>query len=65
MAAHRADEAARRIGLKPALVLPPVPHAVLRAQHPPVAFAVEHGEVTDREPECAGLEPSAAPLLDE
>ena len=65
VSARRADQAARRVCLQPPLVLPPVPDPVLRAQHPPPAFAVEHGQVAHGDPEGTRLQASDAPLLDE
>ena len=65
MSARRTHEAARRIGLQPALVLAPVPDAVLRSEHPSPAFAIEHREVADGDAIPARLEVSGAPLLDQ
>ena len=56
MAARRAHETPRRVGLQPALVLAPVPDAILGAEHPPTAFAVEHRQVADRNPVRARLQ---------
>src|SRR5207245_6406034 len=41
MSARGAHQAPRRICLQPALVLAPVPDAVLRSEHPSPAFAIE------------------------
>jgi len=58
-----AHQAAWRVGLQPALVLAPVPHTVLRSDHPAVPFAVEDREVAHREPERAGLQATVAALI--
>src|SRR5207253_100994 len=65
MSARRTHEAARRIGLQPALVLAPVPDAVLRSEHPSSAFAVEHRQVAHGDAIRARLEISGASLLDQ
>src|SRR5437899_11045961 len=65
MSARGAHQASRRIGLQPALVLAPVPDAVLRSEHPSPAFAIEHREVADGDAIPARLEVSGAPLLDQ
>jgi hypothetical protein len=63
--ARSAHEPPRRVGLQPALALAPVPDAILRAEHPPTPLAVEDGEVSNREPECARLQRTATPLFDQ
>src|SRR5437899_3032422 len=45
MSARGAHQAPRRIGLQPALVLAPVPDAVLRAEHPSPAIASHAGSI--------------------
>jgi len=65
MPARRAHEPPRRVGLQPSLVLPPVPDAVLRAEHPPPAFVVEHRQVAHRDAKRAWLKIADTPLLDE
>lgn len=65
MAARRADEASRRVGLKPALALSPVPDAILGTKHPAPPLAVEDRKVADREPEGSGLEAAVAALVDQ
>lgn len=65
MAARRAHKAARWIGLQPTLSFAPVPDAVFWAEHPSPALAVEHRQVAYSEPECASLQSSIAPLLDQ
>src|SRR5579859_2008438 len=62
MGAHQPP---RRIGLQPALVLAPVPHAVLGTEHPPVALAVEHGEIAHGQPERARLQAAVPALIHE
>ena len=52
MAAGRAHKAARRVRLQPTLILSPVPDSVFGPKHPAAPFAVEHREVSDRQPEC-------------
>ena len=54
--ASGADEAPGRVGLQPAIVLAPVPDAVLRPQHPAMALAVEHGKIAYGEPESTRLQ---------
>ena len=51
MSARRADEAARRVGLQPALVFTPVPDAVFGPEHPTPALAVKDREIPYGEPE--------------
>ena len=53
MAAGRADETSRRVGLQPALVFTPVPDAVFGPEHPTPALAVKDGEIPYGEPECS------------
>ena len=65
MPAGGANEPPRGIRLQPPLVLASVPHAVLGSEHPPMPLAVEHREITYREPKCARLQPAVAPLLDQ
>src|SRR6266581_3293880 len=65
VAAGRTNEPPRRIRLQPPLVLAPVPDPVLWAERPPPAFVVEHGEVSDRDPEGPRLQAPGAPLLDQ
>lgn len=65
VAARRANEAARRIGLQPALVFAPVPDPVLGPEHPPAALAVEHREVAYSDPERARLHVAGAPFLEQ
>src|SRR2546426_10479605 len=63
MSARGAHQPSRRIGLQPALVLAPVPDAVLRSEHPSPAFAIEHRQVAHGDAIRARLEISGAPLL--
>ena len=63
--ARGADEAARRIRLQPSFVLTPVPDAILWAEHPSPALAVEHGEVAHRDAKRARLQVADAALLDQ
>ena len=63
MAAGGADQSARRIGLKPSLILAAVPDAILRPEHPPPPFAVEHGQVPDRHPERPREQAAFAALI--
>ena len=63
VAARRTHEAARRVCLQPPLVLAAVPDAVFRPEHPTPALAVEHGQVSDREPERARRHAAFAPLV--
>jgi hypothetical protein len=63
--ARRTDEAPRRIGLQPPLVLAPVPDAILRTEHPAPAFAVEHPEISHGDAKGARLQIAGATLLDE
>ena len=65
MTARWTDKPPRWIRLQPPLVLSPVPDPVFRTQHPPPALAVEHGEVTHRDPKSARLQVADAPLLDQ
>jgi hypothetical protein len=65
VAAVAADEAAWRIGLQPAFVLPPVPDTVLGPEHPPPAFAVQHREISHRDSERAWLHVARAPFFDQ
>jgi hypothetical protein len=65
MAARCAHEASRWVGLQPSLALSPIPDTVLRAKHPSPPFAVEDGEVANREPEGSGLEAAVATLVDQ
>ena len=65
MAARIAHQPARRIRLQPPLVLPSIPHTVLRAEHPPTTFAIEHGEVAHGEAKRARLQPARATFLDQ
>ncbi len=65
MSTRRAHQPARRIGLQPPFVFPPVPDSVLRSQHPSPSFAVEHGEVANRDAERTRLKVAGVPLLDE
>ena len=62
MPAVGAYQPPRRVCLQPALVLPPVPHSVLRTEHPAMPLAVQHREVTHCEPEGTRLE-RAGPAL--
>jgi hypothetical protein len=63
--ARRTDEAPRRIRLQPSLVFSAVPDAVFRSQHPAASFAVEHGQVTHREPERAWRQAARPALIDQ
>ncbi len=65
VAAGRADEAARRIRLQPALIFAAVPDAVLRSENPAAPLAVEDGKVPDRHPERSGQDAPGVPLFDE
>ena len=65
MAARRADEASRWVGLQPALAFAPVPDAVLWAEHPSPPLAVQDRQVADREPEGSGLKAAVATLVDQ
>lgn len=65
VAAGWADQAARRIRLQPALVLAAVPDAIFRPEHPAPPLAVEHGQVSDGEPERARGQAAFAPFVDE
>jgi hypothetical protein len=65
MPARRTHEPARRICLQPPLVFAAIPDPILRAKHPPPAFAVEDRKVTHRNPESPRLQVAGAPLLDE
>ncbi len=62
MPAVGADQTAGRIRLQPPLVLAPVPHSIFRTEHPPMALAVEHGEVAHGQPERARRQ-TAVPAL--
>jgi hypothetical protein len=64
MAARGADESSRRVCLQPPFILAAVPDAVFRPEHPPSSFAVEHSQVSDREPERAWGHAAVAPLID-
>jgi hypothetical protein len=64
VAARRADQPARRVCLQPSLILAAVPDAVFRPEHPAPSFAVEHGQVSDGEPERARGQAAFAPLID-
>jgi hypothetical protein len=63
--ARRTDEAPRRIGLQPPLVLAPVPDAILRTECPTPAFAVEHREIAHCDAKGARLQIADAALLGE
>ena len=65
MAARRADEAARRVSLQPSFILAAVPDAVFRSDHPASPFAVENGQVSNREPECSRQQAAGAPFVEE
>ena len=65
MPARRTHQPAWRICLQPPLVLAPVPDPVLRPEHPPPAFAVEHGKISHRHPKGARLQVPGLPLVDE
>ena len=54
MAARGADQAARRVGLQPALVFTAVPDAIFGPEHPAPALAVEDRKIADGEPERSG-----------
>ena len=62
MPAVSADQAAGRVRLQPPLVLAPIPHAILRTEHPSMALAVEHGQVPHGQPEGARRQ-TAIPAL--
>ncbi len=51
--------------MQPPLPFSAVPDAVLGAEHPSPAFAVEHSEVANREPERARLQTAIAAFLDQ
>ena len=63
--AGRADQAAGWVGLQPAIVLTAVPDAVLWTQHPAMALAVEHGQITHGEPKSSGLQSAGFSIGDE
>lgn len=63
VAARRADQSPRWVGLQPALTLSSVPDAVFRSEHPAASLTVEHGEVSDGKPERARHESACPPLL--
>ena len=63
VSARSAHEPARRVGLKPSFTFASVPDAILGSEHPSPAFAVEDGEVANREPERPGVKPAVAALL--
>ena len=65
MPARGTDEAARRIGLQPSLVLAPVPDTVLGPEHPTPALAVEHRKIAHGDAKRAWLEVAGSPLFDE
>ena len=65
MAARGAHQPARRVRLKPALSLAPVPDPVLWTEHPAPTFAVEHSEVAHRKAEGARLQRSRAAFFDQ
>ena len=65
MPARGTDEAARRIRLEPSLVLTAVPDAVLGAEHPPPALAVEHGEIAHRDAKRTWRQVAYASFLDQ
>ena len=65
MAAVRAHEAAGRIFGQPAVAVTPVPGAVLRAEHPRPAFAIDHRQLAHTGPEGPRLDLSAAPFQDQ
>ena len=60
-----ADQAPGRVRLQPAIVLAPVPDAVLGTQHPAMAFAVEDGQVAHGEPEGSRLQSAGFSIGDE
>src|SRR4029077_1979236 len=63
MPARGTHEAARWIGLQPALTFAAVPDAVLGTEHPSSAFAVEDGQVSNRDPESPCLQASNPALF--
>ena len=65
VAARRADQAPRRIGLQPTLPLSPVPDAVLGAHHPAASLAIQDRQVAHRDSEGPRLEGSHPALLDQ
>ena len=65
VAARRADQAPRRIGLQPTLPLSPVPDAVLGAHHPAASLAIQDRQVAHRDAEGPRLEGADAALLDQ
>ena len=65
MAARRTDEAARRIGLEPSLVLAAVPDAILGPEHPAPALAVEHSKISHRDAKRTWLQVADAAFLDQ
>ncbi len=65
VAARSADETARRIGLQPAFVLPPVPDSVFGSEHPPPAFTVQHREISHRDAKRAWLHVARATFFDQ
>ena len=65
MTARRTHEPARRIRLQPSLVLAPVPDPVLGSEHPSPSFAVQNGQVANRDSKSAWRQVAHAALLDE
>ena len=63
VSAGYADQSPRRLRLHPAVPVPAVPDAVLRAERPLSPLAVLHPQPAHREPELAGPEVSRAALL--
>ena len=65
MAARRADETSRRVGLQPPLPLPAVPDAVLGTKHPAASLAIQDREVAHGDAKGPGLQCPDAALLDQ
>src|SRR5207244_4961356 len=65
VSAGAADQPPWRLRLHPAVPVPPVPDAVLRAQRPFAALAVEDAQLTHRGAKAAGIEPALLALLEE
>jgi len=60
-----AYQSPRRLVLKPAIPIAPVPLTVRRTEHPLAALHIPHTYVPDRVTKCPSIHGSAAPLLDQ
>ena len=60
-----AYQSPRRLVLKPAIPIAPVPLTVRRTEHPLAALHVPHTHVPDCITKCPSIHRSAAPLLDQ